>query len=1238
MIIRRLTRIRVFERLEHRYLLSVGDPYNVPANPRVSQNLDAAWKFALNPTGSPQSVGYDDSSWSAINLPYTWDGMTVGPVSGTGWYRKTITVDASLLGTELYLEFGGAYQVTSLYIDGAQVDFNPNASGVNPHNGGFGEFDFDVTGQLTAGSHLLAISVNNQTNSNISPAGAGDYTKQGGLYRDVTLVAVAKASHIAQIESAPGTATPVATPGVYFSNSSVVMGIASADIHVQSVLDNLSAATSSVNVTSYLVDTAGIIQAQVTSSAALAAGQTSVSVSQSATVANPHLWNGRIDPYLYALYVEVADSSTGALLDLSQQLVGIRSFKINAQPNPSDPNPANQDQAAFELNGLPYALVGVNTHQDDGAPGQLGAPKGWAQTAPDIQQQVDLVMQLGATFVRTAHYEYSQEFYEDADKAGLIVQVDGDLQGTITSTTLGSAFVNNYEDQLTEEVKQNYNHPSVIAYSMYNEIGSSVNNATLISNLSTFVHGLDPSRYTSADTDDGNNNPAANSIDTVTDLLGEHLYGGWYVGGLANDGSFLDTLHNNKPALPIAVTEYGAGASAYQYTTNILLPPPDTTSRFHPENSQSQLEEIAYAQFASRNYLWSIALWNMTDFSISTRHEGDTLGQNDKGLITRDRSTYKDSFYFYQANWNDPARSWANTPVLYISDHTWTDRTTPSASMTVYSNLGAPTLWENGVQIGTMVPLVLSGIAIPDTYTMSSALALAAGANNIQVRAIYNTQTYTNSVVWNYHPPALSGSLYALFDFTDTAGNVQAGYQADTGQAFSGSFGWVDSTTLNPVANTAGTYNRTTVTTAPFDQLKARTGILLPANRIWEYALPNGVYDVHVVSADSNNTSTSPNNIVNNISVNGNLLHDIDSTSAYGDNGFDEFYTTVTVTNGFLRVSAGAGSVNPVLAYIDINVIDNTPPSVVGSSVQHTAPEQLQVQFSKDVSTSLAASDLVLVNQTTGETVDPANVAVSYNSATNTATFIFPGYPGGFLPVGNYQATISAASVTDAAGNPLTADFNTPILQIVGDWDVSGQLDVADVGAMMGALSDLSGYQSLHGLASAQLNLLGDGDHDNHVTNADLQSLLVSIANGGGGSQSAAAAVFGAAADGVSIPITPAVKPALAQSAFTAPAPSQSSVVNAASLQTLAAAVQIFESPIAAAAVGLADGGLPPDKAQAPDRGTASLRPALASDDGLTPTTTFRHTRRQAVRPGELDVDNKLAVLDAVLATSQRFQ
>ena len=464
-------------------------------------------------------------------MPYTWDGSTTNAPLGLGWYRKTISVDPSLIGKELFLEFAGAYQVTSLYIDGTQVDYIPSTSGtIDSHNGGFAEFDFDVTSQLTAGNHLIAVKVDNTTTLT--------FHLQGPVTTPSKAVFTAMSRWLpsAKRRTWPRwklrhTATPVATPGVYFSNSPVTIGIASTTITVQTLLDNLSAASNSVNVNVYLVDANGIIQSQSTASASLTAGQTSKSVTEMSTIANPHLWDGRIDPYLYTLYVEVRDGTTNALLDLSQQDVEIRSFKINAQPNPSDPNLANQDQAAFELNGHPYTLVGVNLHQDSGLPGQLGAPEGWAQTAADIQQQVDLVMQLGATFVRTAHYEYSQQFYEDADKAGLILEVDGDLQILSTSTSMTSAFVKNYEDQLTENVKQNFNHPSIIAWSMYNEISGSSANATLISNLSSFVHSLDTSRYTVAETDDGSSNPGSNSIDTVTDLLAEHLYGGWYVMG-----------------------------------------------------------------------------------------------------------------------------------------------------------------------------------------------------------------------------------------------------------------------------------------------------------------------------------------------------------------------------------------------------------------------------------------------------------------------------------------------------------------------------------------------------------------------------------------------------------------------------------------------------------------------------------------------------------------------------------
>jgi beta-galactosidase len=930
----RAGRLCRLEALEPRWALSVGDPYSVPTSPGNVINEDPGWKFQLNPSGTPQSVGYNDSAWSSVDLPYTWNGNSSS--TGNGWYRKTITVDPSLIGNEFYLNFEAGYLVTNLYIDGVQVDYNPNVVGTDPHNGGFAGFTFDVTNQLTSGSHLLAVQVNNSNNSNISPTGSsgntGDYTHQGGLYRDVSLIAVGK-THVALIENAtdvpPSTSpasiptnTPISTPGVYFTTTSnVTIGTPSANVQVKTVLDNQSLSATTVDVISYLVDASGVIQSQQTSTQSLSASQTSVAVTQTSTVANPHLWDGRIDPYLYDLYVEVRDDSTNQLLDVNHQRVGIRSFKINAQPNTSDADPTND--AAFMLNGHPYVLVGVDVHQDSGVAGQLGAAVGFAQTDAELQADINMVLDLGATVIRTSHYQDNQALYAYCDQVGLMVYTEMGLQQAVTSTTPNSAFVNSVNDQLTEMIKQNYNHPSIFAWGLFNELGTG--NGTLIQNMSNLAHILDPTRYSAAASNQGS---ATDAINAAPDIVGRHFYDGWYGGVPESMGAELDSYHNGNPTDPMGVTEVGAGASAYQYSTNIQISPPNTTDRMHPANVQSQIVERQWAQLASKKYLWADIVWQMFDAASVGKNEGDTLGVNDKGLVTRDRTTKKDSFYFYQANWNDPSRTWANQKVLYISDHAWADRTSPAVTVTTYSNLGAPTLSLNGTSLGTMAPLVISGVTIPNAYAMN--VTLATGNNSVLVSRQYNSQTYTDSVVWAYHAASLAGTALARIDFTNSAGSLQSGYAADTGQAYgiqggNGTYGWVNSSTQAATANSAGTYNRTTSTTAPFDQIDARTGIMLPTNRNWEFALPNGVYDVHVVAADSTNPA-----MVNNLTLEGFQLHDIDYSTDFTlkDNGFDEYYARVAVADGRLTLAAGPGSVSPRLAYIDINSF--TPPALPG--------------------------------------------------------------------------------------------------------------------------------------------------------------------------------------------------------------------------------------------------------------------------------------------------------------------
>src|SRR5262249_13726715 len=157
--------------------------------------------------------------------------------------------------------------------------------------------------------------------------------------------------------------------------------------------------------------------------------------------------------------------------------------------------------------------------------------------------------------------------------------------------------------------------------------------------------------------------------------------------------------------------------------------------------------------------------------------------------------------------------------------------------------------------------------------------------------------------------------------------------------------------------------------------------------------------------------------------------------------------------------------------------------------------------LSANVGASLTSSDLALVNQTTGQTISTANIALSYNSSTNTATFTFPVYSGGMLPVGNYQATILAGNVADAGGVPLAANFNLTILQLVGDLNLDGHFDGRDIAPMQTALTNPAGYMSAHNLSAAQLVLLADIDHDTLVTNADLQKLLSTLISGGGSSE-----------------------------------------------------------------------------------------------------------------------------------------
>lgn len=912
------------EILEPRIALAVGDAYSVPTDPRVSIGLSDDWKVQYNAAGSPQAVGYNDAAWATVDLPHTWngiDGQNGGSYAqGNGWYRKTLSSAeiASLAGKTIYVQFEGASMITDLFVDGVQIDFNPVTS-EDSHVGGFATFNFDLTNTLSQGSsHLLAVRTTNSSFSTITPPQAGDYTKYGGIYREVSLIGV-DPTHIALQERATTqldwnedgtletTNTPIATPGFYFQTTNV--SATSADLQVKTRLDNLAATPRDVSVRSVLVDTQGVIVSEELAVQSLAPNAKSVEIVQTSTVADPHLWNGRSDPYLYDLYVEVVDVGSSQVIDLVHDRVGIRYFEINpyiaATPNAS----------GFKLNGQDYNLHGVNYHQDT-------KDKGWAKSDADTLADVQQMLDMGVTMIRTAHYQHSQYFYDLCDQYGIILYTETAVNGTGGNVPDNIQFFHNSADQLHELIRQNFNHPSIIVWGMHNEASASnATNQRFMRQMNPLSRAEDPTRKTTSTS----TNNTVNSYDQYGDTVTMSRYYGWYGGSPTELAAWADNAGIKGSNFPVGISEYGGGASLYHHTNNVadLMNNPNG-QQWHPENYQAWLHEQLWPIIDARPWLWSTTIWLMYDFGSDGRNEGAQPGINDKGIATIDRQT-KDAYHFYEANWNDPSRSWNNEKVLYVADWRWSDRHSSAAKVKVYSNLGAPNLLHNGADLGAMAPYVISGTTIPNTYYFD--VTLAAGSNAIEIRSVYGNETYTDNEVWTYHAPSLDGTQVARVDFTNSAANLHAGYVADTGQSYgaqgaNGTYGWLNASTLAPATNSTG-FNDA-AGSAPFDEQRYRSAVQFPTNRIWEYALPDGVYDLHVVSADSGFT-----NMINNMSLEGLMLQDDDFVLNAGTPGptpsHDEFYARVAVIDGRLTLTTAAGVTNARLAYIDVNrVLDLT--------------------------------------------------------------------------------------------------------------------------------------------------------------------------------------------------------------------------------------------------------------------------------------------------------------------------
>src|ERR1039457_2522696 len=668
---------------------AAAEVYVPPANHRADILLDAGWRFIQQDVSGAQATNFDDSSWTNVSLPHTWDipGGQDGPGTayyrGIGWYRSHYTVDNSYAGRRFFLKFDGAFLVTDVYVNGNLL---------GEHQGGFAAFVFDVTPLLNVGAdHVIAVKVNNASNSNIPPLSA-DFTFFGGIYRDVHLL-VTDPVQISPLD--------YGSPGVYLQTTNV--SSSSANLQMTTLVSNSTASAQTVTVRAIVTDAATNIVTTLTNVVTLAPGTLS-NVVASTTIANPHLWNGLYDPYMYQAFVEVRNSSS--VVDVVAQPLGFRYFSVD---------PTN----GFFLNGQHYDLHGVDMHQD-----WLNC--GWALTNAQRATNFAFLKEIGATAVRLSHYEHHDETYQMADQSGIVLWSEVPNINNITSS---SAYFTNTLQQLKEMIRQRYTHPSVVCWGLFNEItlDSGPDPSPLISQEASLAAQEDSTRPTTA---------AANSSDNAPTTLYSQLicfnkYYGWYGGVLTDLAPWADNFHSAYPTRMVGVSEYGCGASIFQHSEDPVIEPANA-GPYHPEEYQNLFHESYWQQMKARPFLWGKFIWNMFDFASDGRNEGDTPGRNDKGLVTYDRQVRKDAFYWYKANWT-------TNPMVYITGHTFTNRLTNAITAKVYANCDSVELFLNDISQG----VVTSTNCI---YTWP--VTLQAGTNAVQAVGTKGASNVTDSLIW----------------------------------------------------------------------------------------------------------------------------------------------------------------------------------------------------------------------------------------------------------------------------------------------------------------------------------------------------------------------------------------------------------------------------------------------------------------------------------------------------------
>jgi beta-galactosidase len=671
---------------------------------RQTLNINADWKFRRGDDAAFAGEDFDDSPWESKTLPHDWSveypvdqkeaagGGGGYAVTGIGWYRRALSIPAEARGRRLALLFDGVFMDSTVYLNGEKIGGRPY---------GYSQFVLDITGRAREGENTLAVRVNNSQQPN------SRWYTGSGMYRDVWLLITDKI-HIKQ------NGVYAAVNGLYDSNTK-------ARLQIQTWVKNDSGEPVDAGVLHRVLDAEGREAARDASALRIEGGAVSRAMVMP-TIQDPRLWSVE-DPYLYRL--ESSISLNGTIVDRITTRIGIRTAAFDRD-------------RGFLLNGEQVKIKGMCVHHDGGLCGAAFYRETW-------ERRLRTLKDMGCNGIRCAHNPPAPEFLDLCDEMGFLVMdeaFDEWLLAKFKSAEYGysSEFAYGYsqffaaesEGDLVTMLRRDRNHPSVVLWSIGNEIPeqSALEGVPILQRLQEICHREDPTRLVCSALD----NLAApeafrtrEAFECALDAAGYNYTARW--------GIRAETLYDeDRKKFPSRLIIGSENPSAGGIRGNYEKKGPGF---FRVSYDRATLNhEFLWRYTASRDFVAGDYLWTGIDYLGEARWPMKAAAS---GAV--DTAGFpKDTFYYFRSIWNQ------NDTTLHILPHwNWKGREGQFITVIGYTNCDDVSLYLNGRLVGT------KGYDFPNVGAL--------GAWNVRAK---NTSPTTHDLHLSWDVPYEPGELRAV--------------------------------------------------------------------------------------------------------------------------------------------------------------------------------------------------------------------------------------------------------------------------------------------------------------------------------------------------------------------------------------------------------------------------------------------------------------------------------------------